>query len=650
MVKYKNFCEYMEDNFYDEIFDSLEKYIISRKDSFENEEIISVSWVELSAFHVSGVTFKDKGGNSLKIRITVDAEIEVKGRYRGGYDTFDESGCYNVFLSALLENGLHNVKITEVTAYNKNEFDRDKSLSQNLVPYMYEEDVERHAEEFLKKHCPKALLQPMAIPINEVLASLHMTMYYAPMEKNVFGKTYFGVEKVKVFKDIRQFETEEIMTAPGTMLINPDVHFMYNIGTANNTMIHECVHWDRHRRPFELQKLLQGECSHITCEIVEKYEGMKEDESAVKWMEWQASQLAPRILMPREMTIRKMREILQRRHNAEPQKRNAVLLEESIGELALYFGVSFIAAKLRIIELGCEQAEGVRVFHNGKYLPPYFFKSGSLKGNDTFLIDEENFVINLVINLTLRDLYVKGIIVYANCMVCINSPKYVQKDPDGKNMLTDYALDHVDECCFVFEREYSASEKYSDTFYRRCFLCKEIDSSSFIKAKYDPDHQINQKKKDMQAEIDKIIRQAEKMAAKMTNEVPSGFAGTLNYHMKRCSISADELSGRTGVSTVSISGYRNNTEPKIEPGTALALCKGLYLESDFAVDFMEKAGYKLDGTSPARIFVRILVCDHMDDTWRQWIEKIQMANIGTELLPKRNSEVKKVMSQSQPEA
>ena len=97
--------------------------------------------------------------------------------------------------------------------------------------------------------------------------------------------------------------TEEIMTAPGTMLINPDVHFMYNIGTANNTMIHECVHWDRHRRPFELQKLLQGECSHITCEIVEKYEGMKEDESAVKWMEWQASQLAPRILMPREMTI-----------------------------------------------------------------------------------------------------------------------------------------------------------------------------------------------------------------------------------------------------------------------------------------------------------------------------------------------------------
>ena len=28
----------MKDNFYDEIFDSLEKYIISRKDSFENEE------------------------------------------------------------------------------------------------------------------------------------------------------------------------------------------------------------------------------------------------------------------------------------------------------------------------------------------------------------------------------------------------------------------------------------------------------------------------------------------------------------------------------------------------------------------------------------------------------------------------------------
>lgn len=124
------------------------------------------------------------------------------------------------------------------------------------------------------------------------------------MEDGIFGKTFFGEEKVKVYTDITGFEEIEMMTSSGTMLINPNVYFMYNIGTANNTIIHKCVHWDRHRRPFELQRLLERDCSHISCEIAEKYEGILEDASAFKWMEWKANQLAPRILMPAKMTKR----------------------------------------------------------------------------------------------------------------------------------------------------------------------------------------------------------------------------------------------------------------------------------------------------------------------------------------------------------
>ena len=140
----------------------------------------------------------------------------------------------------------------------------------------------------------------MAIPVEEIVQSMGMKLFYAPLEEGIFGKTYFGSEKVKVYTNILQKEIVEIITEPGTMLINPDVYFMYNIGTANNTIIHECVHWDRHRRPFELQKLLTGECNHISCEIVEVYDGIPQDAPALKWMEWQANQLAPRILMPAE--------------------------------------------------------------------------------------------------------------------------------------------------------------------------------------------------------------------------------------------------------------------------------------------------------------------------------------------------------------
>lgn len=297
MIRYKDFKEYMEENYLDMIMKSLEPYIISHKDDLEEDDFYNISWVEVVGGSVCGVTFKDIGDNWLEIRTSIDVDIEFSGKTRYGHDSDSTIKTYNVFLKAILENGLRKVSVTNISEYSKNAYDKDKSLSQNLVPYMYEEDVERHAEDFLKRHYPKALLQPMPLPVEEIVNDMGMKFFYAPLEDGIFGKTFFGEEKVKVYTDITGSEEIEIMTSSGTMLINPNVYFMYNIGTANNTIIHECVHWDRHRRPFELQRLLEGDCSHISCEIVEKYEGIPEDASAFKWMEWQANQLAPRILI-----------------------------------------------------------------------------------------------------------------------------------------------------------------------------------------------------------------------------------------------------------------------------------------------------------------------------------------------------------------
>ena len=52
----------------------------------------------------------------------------------------------------------------------------------------------------------------------------------------------------------------------GTILINPDVYFMRNIGSVNNTIVHECVHWDRHSKFFELMKILRGDLFSIQCD------------------------------------------------------------------------------------------------------------------------------------------------------------------------------------------------------------------------------------------------------------------------------------------------------------------------------------------------------------------------------------------------
>lgn len=335
MKKYANFKDFMTDNYYNEIWEALNPHVIRQKSSFESDQIYDINYVELSDLKVSGVTFKDLDNDWLEIRTSIDAVVEVRGKTRYGYETDSANRTYNVFFKAMLKDGLHDVSITNVTDYEENRYEKDRSLSQSLVPYMYEEDVDKHAEDFLRRNYGKALLQPMRVDPFEVVEAMGMKMYYAPLGDRIFGKTYFGEETVTVYDDMVHKNELQIVTKPGTMLINPDVFFMRNIGTAFNTIIHECVHWDRHRRAFELQSILEGGANHISCEMVEgDYNGIGPEESALKWMEWQANQLAPRILMPEKTTRTIFNRNLQDIHTSHPKWRYAEVLQETVAKVA----------------------------------------------------------------------------------------------------------------------------------------------------------------------------------------------------------------------------------------------------------------------------------------------------------------------------
>ena len=631
MKKYNNFKEYMEDMYYDEIFNRVKGLVFAHKDSFESDTVYSVSYVELYDIHVSGVTFKEQNEGLLEIRVSVDADISVKGKTRYGYDEIADNRVYNIFFSAKLENGLQQVRITNVEEYNPARFEKDKSLSQDLVPYLYEETVEKNAEDFLNRHYPKALLQPMPLPVFEVAQSMGMRVYYAPLGDTVFGKTYFGAEKVTVYTDNTLKAKVEITTQPGTMLINPNVYFMRNVGTANNTIIHECVHWDRHRKAFELQRLLTGDCNHISCEIVETYEGIPDDAPSIKWMEWQANQLAPRILMPAKMTKRVYDKVLADLYTANPQRRYAELVQETVERVADYFQVSIFAAKLRLIELGYEKVQGTFVYTGERYLPPFAFKKDAIGKNQTYVIDEQNALMQIFMNEELRTLYFEGRLIYANCMVCINSPKYITRSETGRPILTEYALEHVHECCYVFKRKISASDIYSDSFYRRCFLCRDVNSGNFTEAKYDPEHKDNQSKSQRKNEIDKITESVEDIVRRLATEIPSGFSGTLSYHMNRKNITNEELSARTNISTVSISEYRNTLTPKISLERAAALCNGLKLEKHYSHDLMKKAGFDLSIPNITYYMIGWVIDEHPDDTLQQWQDKFNDAHVNVKL-------------------
>ena len=161
--------------------------------------------------------------------------------------------------------------------------------------------------------------------------------------------------------------------------------------------------------------------------------------------------------MPTEMTKKVYHDALRDIYSANPRRRFGEIMEEAVGYLANYFQVSLMAAKIQLMELGYDVVQSAFVYSDGKYLPPFSFKKGTLEKNQTFVIDEKNAMFVLFMDPELRELYCDGKIIYANSMVCLNTPKYIELNESDMPILTEYALDHIDECCFIFDRKISAS-------------------------------------------------------------------------------------------------------------------------------------------------------------------------------------------------
>lgn len=534
--KYDTFAAYLEDVYYNQIFSKIKSYLFNNKGRLDlsTSVVPDPSYVELSDFKIMGVNFHESDTDRIECKVTVRAEIEISGRGRRDYES-DSTECWiSIPLSATLRNGLQQVSIGYASEYSRELFRAEDALTKYLVPYIYAKDLDKHAERFLEKYCPRALEEPMPLPIKEIVEKMGLTVYHAPLPDGIFGRTYFNDANVEVFTNKTCSETEDRTICPGTILVNPDVVFMRNIGSTNNTIIHECVHWDKHYKFFELQKLLNPDIQAISCAVVEDYKKKSNElEDELSWMEWQANALAPKILIPAKTGKAKLSEILNRLHRAyRGRLRDGYVMELAISEFADFFKVSTTAAKIRAVELGFEQAAGVFNFVDGKNYPPFSFKKGSLKKGQTFVIDRNNVIIQSLLNPDLSEDIAARRFIHAGGLLVINDPQYVSIVEDSEPTLTEYALEHVDECCLVFDRTTRVSTQYDDSFYRICFLCRDADSKSFVEASFNPKEGKNEDVQKRAREMAAIAAEA-KRVADILAEVPSSFCGALDYHIKR---------------------------------------------------------------------------------------------------------------------
>ncbi|GED68012.1 hypothetical protein BRE01_17140 [Brevibacillus reuszeri] len=627
---YRSFEAYLEDIYYDEMHQAIKNSILQKgRRSLDSYDVLDPSYIEVENIRVRSITFYGIEHRQIFFNATIQAEIVLKGMGKRDYEADRQSKWFILSFYGHLISGLRKVMIIDVRDYSKERFSKENALSRYLVPYLYSEDLDNEAERFLQKYYPEALENPMPLDMAELLDNMCLTMYYAPLPDNIFGRSYFGEAQVEVFEeDMIHTRTENIDV--GTILVNPNVFFMRNIGSENNTIVHECVHHDLHANFFELQKLLNNDVISISCDVVEEYgKDTVGIDNALHWMEWQANVLTPRILMPLKTTKQKLNEILIRLQGEKQDLRNAEFLQLAIEELASFFGVSKLSAKLRAIDIGFEQAAGTFVYVDGRYYPPYSFRRGTLGKNQTFVIDEMNAFNVVKMSQGLSDMVYSGKVVYVNAMFCINDPQYVLRCEDGSIELTEYALENVDECCLIFDRTNRISKLYDDSFYRRCFLCRDVNAVNFVEAEYNPNYIDNQNAQERAKETAKIIAFSKEISEELMN-MPGSFSRTLECHIKRRGITNEVLAERSGLSSRIISDYRNKEALTKELPAVMALCIGLNLHQFYAEDLILKAGHQWKMTHEHMVY-RWLLVEHSDETLYQWNKRLEDAGLSQRL-------------------
>ena len=160
-------------------------------------------------------------------------------------------------------------------------------------------------------------------------------------------------------------------------------------------------------------------------------------------------------------------------------------------------------------------------------------------------------------------------------------------------------------------------------------MCRDVVSDTFIEASYNPDHKDNQSRSERCKNLTEIA-DVSKNLSEIMGELPSGFGGTLKYHMKRLDINEEELSYRCHISPQTLSKYINDNGADKKYANVVAVAKALYMNPIFMEDLIEKAGYK-GKMNQATFFVRHLMWNHPDDTVEEWQKKIDDAHVDLKL-------------------
>jgi Zn-dependent peptidase ImmA (M78 family) len=629
-MKYKNLVEYLNknDDCYDALMDAVNKFIYGNKNNLDfSTDLIPnpYGYIKVEDATISSLHTEMLPQNYVLMHCNVYADIAIKGRAYGKWKSDVEEDCKTIWLTLKIKAKFVGVfsefKIIDVRHIeDKDRYSIKNSANKNFIPYIRTEDLDSYATNFLLHYYPEALKTPMPLPVMKIVEKMGLKAVEAQFAaEGVFGQCYFK-DREYSSKDGKKY-----VIPKGTIIYDTNAFFFNGIGTVENTIIHECIHWALHRRYFSLRHLLDPTLSVISCKVLDNGKLCNSQyQEDYYWMEWQANALAPRILMPAEMTRLKYKEI-ESEILLEGEKDTIKIYEEIIDRLSKFFKVSLTSAKIRLLELGYDDFKGIHNYVDNNRTPSYIYnkKNSKVKSNQTFSADSVDAIASILTNDKLRDCVEKKSVVYVNGFFVINSSRYVCRDEITKKLkLTDYAFTHMDECCLVFDNKRKEQWKdqcqFDDRYYSLCFLSRRQSNKKAYEGRVES-NEYNDLRLDQSISLADLMYEYEE-ADPLVRKLGGTFGDNLTYltteveEYKNSNVMLEVL---TDINQHKIGNFLKGTTipTKNEVYTIIAS-----LELHFTVGerLLVSAGYSLQTTSQQDCFYKYCMHNHRDDGLEGW--------------------------------
>ena len=473
----------------------------------------------------------------------------------------------------------HGIAVNNINVYRREGNWTGRTLSSHLVPKLNKQQINDEGERILRLYCPEALVEPVRISAKLLAECMGLRVRYLPLASfdDALGLLFFRDSIVEVV-DRKTGETHSENVEAGTIIINARTVARDDLKKMTQVVIHECAHNMEHDLFYRFQRMYNEELSYLVCPS--KIDATYNDPNdPVRWIEWQAREIALSVQMPATTTKIKTNELLQKYEARGSCSDRAWVFECVVKELAEFYGMSRHQARRRMIDLGYEEAQGVLNYVNGSYVPAFSFGSGKLGRYQTFTIGFEDMVAEYTRNVKFREVLDLGQFLYVEGHLCLNHEKFVREGRSGKLQLSDYGRAHVDECCLVFNVTRSGSApRYVDGVLR-----SETPS-------VDRKVTFEDTKTDMSLASSRGMHDEARESTRILCTLPAKFSDTLVAHMKRKGMTIEELEARTGIGARKISDLRNDENARPVLRTVVTLCIGLQLEPELSEDFLRKSG------------------------------------------------------------